>query len=270
MSTNEYDPYAGQYPPPPPLPAEDLAVHEQLYRRQSEPFYLIDQSHPRDDDYHPSSGHTVTASRHSMPEIRGHYYEEQEQEDPDAMDLRDYLYAERQEKLRNQQTVSRPEVYSDNVYYETISPTMVSPPILFEPSFVSPPLFQQGSHPSMVPPVLLPPPPPPPPPMMMMANTEKYSQRHTCCCCGGGGSGVSCFACIWTLFLIVIFLAGIALIVLSIMMGHQCNSEFAAQHVILCRQEFHDGTLYGGIVIAGLTALIIVWRLLKWLCRNPL
>ncbi|KAL7312087.1 hypothetical protein PS15m_007888 [Mucor circinelloides] len=131
------DPYAGQYPPPPPLTENDLNIEEnqQMYQQQQQqqqqqPFYIVDQSSSSNQrnsfssskgpSFHEdarSTAHVSTAasSSHSIQDHqRGHYYEntnsshnnmaeDGDYEDPEAVNLREYLYAERQEKLRRQE-----------------------------------------------------------------------------------------------------------------------------------------------------------------------
>ncbi|KAI8371137.1 hypothetical protein BD560DRAFT_396217 [Blakeslea trispora] len=335
------DPYAGQYPPPPPLPVQDLSVPENrqslhhasihesdpYFVEEPQPFHRIDapsssqrnsfsssrRKHSNLDD---SNRSTITSSNRSIPEYRGHFYEnnqglneiEAEYHDPEAMELRDYLYAERQRKLfqqeeesrkRQQQQQSNTIVEIDNDYrhhhprpmpeihnsmYDTmgydndaLSPLPNPHPIMLnhqysssafssQPSYISPyyPPTLQGSNPSIVPPppLAMRPPPPPVPPSMLINSNEKYIDRMGCC------YGISCCSCIWTLLLIVFLLGGVTLIIVSILTGNRCNSDnYALENAAICTQTFHDGFLYGGIGIAGLAALAVTWRLLKWFCR---
>jgi hypothetical protein len=372
------DPYAGQYPPPPPLPVQDLAVEEnqqyypqpqrqelQELEQDHEPFYVIDQSSSRRQhssfsssqnqqsfhDDNRSAAPTTSSSYHSMPEPgRGHYYEntnsshnneteDAEYYDPEAVDLREYLQAERQEKLRQQQELDQrvhdmqlqlqqqqqqqQQPYASNsseaalvdmedayrhqhplprpepVFYNTqpmfneeqalynnnngIASPMMMPRPLFKPTpsmFTPPPqqpqflspfgqplLVQQGSNPSMMPPHPMMPPllPPPPPPSQFMMDDKFSTERRDGCCC----FGISFCSCLWTIVLLVFLGAGIALIVASKIVQDKCTSSegYRETNVTLCGQVLHDGFLYGGIAIAGLSALIVIWRLVRWTCR---
>ncbi|KAI8378832.1 hypothetical protein EDC96DRAFT_493351 [Choanephora cucurbitarum] len=346
-SHRQSDPYAGQYPPPPPLSMHDLSIRENRqsinhtsthvpdphFVEEPQAFYVIDPStssqrnslsssrrkHSNIEDSNRSTEHTVVSSSHSIPEYRGHFYEgnqepnenEIEYNDPEAMELRDYLYAERQRKLIQQEEENRkrqqqkqqqnnaitemdndyrhhhppPRPEIDNSMYGTgyydnsaLSPLPLPHPVMLnhqysssvfssQPSFVSPfhPPTLQGSNPSIAPapPLIMRPslPHSMPPPMIINSN-EKYNDRMGCC------YRISCCSLIWTLLLIALFLGGVALIIVSILIGNRCNADnYATDNSTLCTQTFHDGFLYGGVVIAGLTALIVVWRLLKWFCR---
>ncbi|KAI7893436.1 uncharacterized protein EV154DRAFT_549997 [Mucor mucedo] len=310
------DPYAGQYPPPPPLPKHEAPA---------EPFYIIDptttnrhsfheesiagSSHsarPNRQSFHEGSLHNKSAggSSHSLQQEhpKGHFYEASLHSgpataavtddtgyyDPDAVDLREYLYAERQQKLRVQQQEreqqeyqqkmeyqkqldyhkpimdaedpyrhhhARPDsmFYNNNQAYQNEelmypSPMMVqpifnhqqnsalfSPPPHFIPNF--PPIQTQTSNPSMLRPPL-----------------PAQHRRSGCCCLG-----ISFCACIWTIILALFFLAGIGLIVATKIIGDKCTDTAG-----ICGQLLHDGFLYGGIAIAGTSALIIAWRVLRW------
>lgn len=423
------DPYAGQYPPPPPLPKEDMTVEdnrnrhehrpsydsgeqqhheeqryneqqygqpqhyqdqgysqhhseEQGYRQphsieqrygnqqeepqpyfdnggqyeqqqyddqqQSQPFYVVsgasvDQSHHnslassrysgnnRQQSFHEdsnSAAHISThSSHHTIPEPgRGHYYETSihntattdeggDYYDPEAVNLREYLYAERQAKLRRQEELQeqlnleqrqqqlnleqhqqqyaemdnrhnhplpRPEpLYynnsgSTNPSFQNEEQMMYPSPMLMRPP---PPMFNSPSNPmfSPRPQSFLPPPPfPPPPPMMQnqssnpsmlrppqpMMMPEKYPNHRNSCC-----FGVSFCAFFWTLILLVFLFGGVALIVASKIIGDKCSADesYKSSNPTLCKQIFHDGFMYGGIVVAGLSLLIVLWRIVRWI-----
>ena len=420
------DPYAGQYPPPPPLPAEDMTVKEnqrpesqydqeqpssfyanqryesveqqhsipianqryeladqqeqsfsqtnqryeqpqsssytnqgyqsaepqELYEedQQNQPFYIVNPSSSHHNSY-TSSHHTTGnmpqpayednrsnsynnisthSSYHSIPEpARGHYYESNsvqnynasdeatDYHDPEALTLKEYLYAERQAKLRRQQELQEqmdleqqkqqqlkqqqlqqqymngmeddyrhhhPPPRPESLYYNNNnnlsfqnkeqsmygSPMMAHPPMfnqhqsnpMFSPrpqNFLPPPAFpppllhNQSSNPSMIRPV----------PMMMNTNDE-YQTRGGCCL------GVSFCAFLWTLVLFLFMLAGIGLIVATKILGDKCyaSSDYKNTNSVLCGQLLHDAFLYGGIAVAGLSLLIILWRIIIWSSRR--
>jgi hypothetical protein len=367
------DPYAGQYPPPPPLPVQDLAIegnyqqqqHQQQQQRQQqtqepeqnhEPFYIIDQSSSRPQnssftssqnrpsfhDDNISAAPTATSSYHSMPEpARGHYYEntnnshhnineDGEYYDPESIDLREYLRAEREEKLRQQQEIDQrlqdlklqqqhpytsgssstalvdmedayrhqhppprpePALYNNQPIFNEeqalynnnsiASPMMMPPPHVFKPAqsiFTPPPppplsqphflspfrppvLGQQASNPSMMHPI----PMMPPPPSQYMIGDKFSNKRGDGCCC----FGISFCSCLWTIALLIFVGAGVALIVASKIIQDKCTAseEYRETNVALCGNVLHDGLLYGGIAIAGLSAIIVIWRLVRWTCR---
>jgi hypothetical protein len=307
------DPYAGQYPPPPPLAKHNLS-------HQQQPFYIID---PRRSFHEEGSSHSIPDNH------KGHYHESSSIHntavtddvgyyDPDAVDLREYLYAERQQKLRvqqqekesqehkqeqeyqqqqehqqqqeyqkqheyqkqqeyqqqqeNQQKLEyqqqpvidmedpyrphhgRPEpmYYSDNNYPYQNEELMYPSPMMIQPMFN----HQQSS-------ALFSPPPHnfiPPFPLMQNHSSNPSmvrppnKHRQGCCC-----FGISFCACICTIILALFFLAGIGLIVATKIIGDKCTDNTG-----ICGQVLHDGFLYGGIVLAGTSALIIIWRIIRW------
>ncbi|KAI9483563.1 MAG: hypothetical protein EXX96DRAFT_558657 [Benjaminiella poitrasii] len=126
--------------------------------------------------------------------------------------------------------------------------------------------YQQGSNPSLFHHIM----PPLPPLTGMLMNDNSSSNRKRV---NGRGNGCCCFgitfcSCLWTLLLFIILLGGIALVVISqIMEKYKCiQIEYREANPVLCGQTLHDGFLYGGIVIAGLAAIILAWRIIKWLC----
>ncbi|ORE10346.1 hypothetical protein BCV72DRAFT_238870 [Rhizopus microsporus var. microsporus] len=276
-SRKSSDPYAGQYPPPPPLSQEDLSIE---HNRHHEPFYLIDPSShhsiPTTDHERRSSHHDTIHSHHTG----GDY------DDPDAVELREYLYAERQEKLRKRQQEQLqkeqqeqeeqeiepvthqqdmpspilpshpPMFYSNAPAHSLSSPILLPPHRIFNQHLPPAPFPQSGLIPSPFGISPFHPPPPPPPLMPIMGDQEKYNYvRNDGCCCG-----VSFCSCFWTLLLFILFLAGIALIIIATRyVSDMCNNES-----ILCGKTMYNGFLYGGIAVAGLAGLIVLWRIVRW------
>lgn len=363
------DPYAGQYPPPPPLPVEDLTVEanhrhyqqqktsqqEQELQQDHEPFYVVDQSssHRKHSSFSSSqnrqsfhddnrSAAPTTISYHSIPEpTQEHHYHhtnsshdnaiaDGEYYDPEAVNLREYLQAERLEKIREQQEIDkrlqlqqqqpyttsnssailvdredacrhqhplpRPELsfsntqpmfneeqvlYNSNNHNNIKSPMMMPAPLFkTTPSMFTPPpplppqsqhqfmspfrqptLVQHGSNPSIMPPLSHPMMPPPP----FMMNDKMSNKRRNGCCC----FGISFCSCVWTIVLLVFIGAGIALIIASKIVQDKCTNskEYRETNGTLCGQVLHDGFLYGGIAVAGLATIIVMWRILRWTCR---
>ncbi|KAF1806771.1 hypothetical protein FB192DRAFT_1352332 [Mucor lusitanicus] len=131
--------------------------------------------------------------------------------------------------------------------------------------FRQPQLGQQSSNPSLMTSILPPPPPPPPPPMMFNDKYTNGRRRDGCCC-----FGISLCSCLWTLILIAFLFAGVALIIIAKVVGDKCaaSNDYVQANRTLCTQVLHDGFLYGGIALAGICALVVIWRVLKWSCGN--
>ena len=70
--------------------------------------------------------------------------------------------------------------------------------------------------------------------------------------------------------MIAFLVAGIALIIAAKVIGDKCtaSNDYAESNRALCTQILHDGFLYGGIAVAGLSAIIVIWRVIKWSCGN--
>lgn len=137
----------------------------------------------------------------------------------EEMDLKEYLYAERQQKLKQEQDAML---------------SSSQPPILFSQP---PPLNY-----------VIPPYPP---------VTNNYKKGYC--------FGVSFCACFWSLFLFVLFLAGIALIIIAKQYTKMtCNDNQSS----LCGKVLYNGLLYGGIAVAGVSGLVVLWRIIHWLSRS--
>ncbi|OBZ91494.1 hypothetical protein A0J61_00460 [Choanephora cucurbitarum] len=293
-SHRQSDPYAGQYPPPPPLSMHDLSIRENRqsvhhtsthvpdphFVEEPQAFYMVDPStssqrnslsssrrkHSNLEDSNRSTEHTVVSSSHSIPEYRGHFYEsnqepnenEVEYNDPEAMELRDYLYAERQRKLIQQEEENRKRQQQqqqqqnnaitemDNDYRHHHPP----PRPEIDNSMYGTAYYDNSA---------LPPLPLPHPAMLnhqysssvFSSQPSFVSPFHPPTLQGSNPS-----------------IAPAPPLVMRPPLPHSMPPPMIINNnSTLCTQTFHDGFLYGGVVIAGLTALISVWRLLKWFCR---
>ncbi|KAI9300047.1 hypothetical protein BJ944DRAFT_273576 [Cunninghamella echinulata] len=96
------------------------------------------------------------------------------------------------------------------------------------------------------------------------------------CCCYN--PAMTCCSCFCMLIAIAFLAAGIALIIASKVIRDKCNNQCgnAMEHAAaytdanpcdaVCNTVVHDGMFYGGIVVAGLAGISVVWRLFMWMC----
>lgn len=94
-----------------------------------------------------------------------------------------------------------------------------------------------------------------------------------CCCCYNPAITCCSFFCL--LISVAFCAAGIGLIIASKVVSDKCNNECAnvidqAQNACstVCSKVLHDGMFYGGIVVAGLAAIAIIWKLIMWTCAG--
>jgi hypothetical protein len=102
---------------------------------------------------------------------------------------------------------------------------------------------------------------------------EKERKGGCDCCCYNPAITCCSFFCL--LISIAFCCAGIALIIASKVVSDKCNNECAnvidqAQSACgtICSKVLHDGMFYGGIVVAGLSAIAIIWKLIMWTCAG--
>ncbi|GAA5815560.1 hypothetical protein MFLAVUS_009072 [Mucor flavus] len=154
---------------------------------------------------------------------------------------------------------------SEELYPSPMQPPMFNQPhqrnsALFSPpppshtSFVPAPfgmMPNQSSNPSMM-----------RPPPMVMSNDIR---RQGSCCCG-----ISFCSVISVIFLILFLFAGVGLIVATKILGDKCMVDaYKESNQTVCGKILHDGFLYGGIVVAGISALILVWKIVRWCGTTP-
>ncbi|CAO3622663.1 unnamed protein product [Cunninghamella blakesleeana] len=117
------------------------------------------------------------------------------------------------------------------------------------------------------------------------ADEAKYYQPYqrddrrgggcNCCCYN---PAMTCCSCFCMLISIGFLAAGIALIIASKVIGENCNNKCgeAVDKVSaytdanpcdsICNKVVHDGMFYGGIAVAALAGISVVWRLFMWMC----
>ncbi|KAI8140787.1 hypothetical protein BJV82DRAFT_621091 [Fennellomyces sp. T-0311] len=113
------------------------------------------------------------------------------------------------------------------------------------------------------------------------AYKPKTYQRHeddggcNCCCYNPAMTCCSCYCMILSLAFLA---AGIALIVAASVIQGKCEEkcgqipdqldDTASACGTICEKVVHDGMFYSGIGITALSGLVIVWRLMSWICAG--
>ncbi|KAI8875951.1 hypothetical protein K501DRAFT_338399 [Backusella circina FSU 941] len=219
----QHDPYAGQYPqPPPPLTSLD-----------SESFHYnnnINTSSPIPNHY--NNAEFTHYNNNNYNNNNTYNAPIQQEEDPNS--LAAYLRREREEYLAHK-------------YHPKVTP--VEPIHHFIPYTAKPPPFNETST----------------------YKPRPYVQKNRNCCCYN--PAMTCCSCFCMLISLAFVAAGIALVVASKIMeekcSYQCDSLIPqAQCGTICNSILHDGMFYGGIAVAGLAALSVVWRIIRWTCAG--
>ncbi|CAO3615052.1 unnamed protein product [Cunninghamella echinulata] len=330
------DPYANQYPPPPPLLPQDQSYQGQpiatppiTTANRNELAYSQDITNmPRTDRQSVSlQGHTYNNTGYPSsamplpPQTTHHDYNTHG--NPNALTPSEYHQIELEEQKYNQRLQQ---------YHQSIAPAPAPAPV---PVPVSPPSLPQQQHygayemeyrdePDTTSPYT--PMVQPAPanesgyynhsavaqqqqqlpvtnkktkknnhnkytagPMLAPEDEAKSYQRHddpyerdrrggsgcNCCCYN---PAMTCCSCFCMLIAIAFLAAGIALIIASKVIRDKCNNQCgdAMEHAAaytdanpcdaVCNTVVHDGMFYGGIVVAGLAGISVVWRLFMWMC----
>ncbi|GAA5810381.1 hypothetical protein MFLAVUS_003802 [Mucor flavus] len=108
---------------------------------------------------------------------------------------------------------------------------------------------------------------------------ESYKYRpsqqegNRACCCYNPAITCCSFFCL--LISIAFLAAGIALMIASKVVTDKCNNQCAnmidqAQNACgtICSKVLHDGMFYGGIVVAALAGIAVIWKLIMWTCAG--
>lgn len=138
------------------------------------------------------------------------------------------------------------------------------------------PVVPPFTSPTPMPNQYYPPPPPPPPPRQpvqpyAMPPPQAYKPRRepspVCCCYCPAMTCCSCFCMLISLGFVA---AGIAMIVYAKVASQSCpacdHSSSLAGICDACNTVLYDGLFYGGIAVAALAGIGVVWRLFMWMC----
>ncbi|KAI9281227.1 hypothetical protein BC943DRAFT_135232 [Umbelopsis sp. AD052] len=110
-------------------------------------------------------------------------------------------------------------------------------------------------------PYVMPPPPPPPQPY----KPPRQQSSGCCCYC----PALTCCSCFCMLISLAFVAAGIAMIVyakVAVQSCPTCDSTHFTSVCNACNTVLYDGLFYGGIAVASLAGIGVVWRLFMWIC----
>ncbi|GAN02801.1 hypothetical protein MAM1_0028c02248 [Mucor ambiguus] len=299
------DPYAGEYPPPPPTTNAGAYYQEPSYPVYSTPTPpILSQPQPQPQPYVPLSPPPPMVNDYYQQPYNHHLDEERhvqgvnDYSDPHGQSLDEYLRQEREEYLRqsqqptsyhNESAIPPPAAAEANVsprpnqviplnsftkedYEEAEQTPMVQKPILSKKEQKKLDKMQKNQQyqPYLVRPTLAP---------ENEAETYKYrpsqeKNRGGCnCCCYNPAITCCSFFCL--LISCAFVAAGIAMIIASKVVRDKCSNQCgsvaeAAQNACdtVCNTVLHDGLFYGGIVVAGLAGIAVIWKLIMWTCAG--
>jgi hypothetical protein len=263
-NNNSRDPFAGQYPPPPPLEPE-----QPYYNDMYSPPPAI--AHPPVNAYYPSEPYYNDEERH----IQG----------VNDQPLDSYLRQEREEYLKQSQSPVPLQTNSSvKLEEEEKIPMMASDQkpsrkerkriekIKKEHEAAEASGVYYGA-PTATYAVSKPMPPPENEPESYRYRPHEEKPRNNCCCCYNPAITCCSFFCL--LISCAFLAAGIALMIAAKIVSDKCNNQCGdmieqAQSACgtICSKVLHDGMFYGGIVVAGLAGIAIVWKLIMWTCAG--
>ncbi|KAL0088461.1 hypothetical protein F4703DRAFT_1846266 [Phycomyces blakesleeanus] len=106
-------------------------------------------------------------------------------------------------------------------------------------------------------------------------SDDRRSSSCNCCCYN---PALTCCSCFCMLIAIAFCAGGIAMVVSAKVISDQCSTKCTdlAESIpgnsdpcpTLCGKVAHDALFYGGIVVAGLAGLSIIWRAVMWTCAG--
>ncbi|KAG1329573.1 hypothetical protein G6F62_007615 [Rhizopus arrhizus] len=300
MYSNHPDPYAGQYPPPPPLTDNAIPHHPDPSQAA---YHITPPPMPQEQPYYPNLPQPVPhvsfeQERYTPPPLQDTHYsppiqampeyshqlaepsytpynEEIKAETRNNQDsLKEYLRHEREEYMKHQ-----PQNYNDQEKqteeYQELLVDSEKPLSKKETNKLKKQQEQENrKRQEYVPYVAQ-------PTLASYNEAETYRQdpyqrpssRGCNCCCYN--PAMTCCSCFWMLLSVAFLAGGIALIIASKVVSDRCNSECGdviqqAQEACgtICKKVVHDAMLYSGIVVAGLAGIAIIWRLVMWTCAG--
>lgn len=292
-NTSHPDPFAGQYPPPPPLQSpitEEPLFSTPVYHHTPVHTPPIHQNYQ--DIYAPQPHVTVpTPITHQETYIppsatyhQSHnYYNTNQDEERHVQGVNDYhneqssldnyLRQEREEYMKHE--VSKKDEVKNIPYYkeeidEPEKIPMVQKPAMgrkerkrlekqkleYVPYIVKPTLAPENESDSYKP----------------IHHRQEEKSGCNCCCYN---PAITCCSFFCLLISIAFLAAGVAMMIASKVVTDKCNNQCAdiidqAQNACgtVCSKVLHDGMFYGGIVVAALSAIAIIWKIIMWTCAG--
>jgi hypothetical protein len=296
-NNNNRDPFAGQYPPPPPLEPQVQQPEQPYYNNNNS--YLYDTNvyspppivpHPPVNAYYPSEPQPPAQQYYNIDE-------ERHIQGVNNQPLDSYLRQEREEYLKQSQSTkptnqiiplnsnSSVKLEEEDLLVAEKTPMMAASDQ--KPSrkerkriekikkdheaaeasgvyYGAPTTGYTASKPM---------PPPENEPESYRYRPHEEKPGNNCCCCYNPAITCCSFFCL--LISCAFLAAGIALMIAAKVVSDKCNNQCGdmieqAQSACgtICSKVLHDGMFYGGIVVAGLAGIAIIWKLIMWTCAG--
>lgn len=258
-NSSHHDPYAGQYPPPPPLqsPVAEQPTMNNSYPAFSTPLqqevYVPPPTHHQD-VYMPPH----TQQEAYIPPANDYYNHSNdyyERTDTGQTSLDAYLRQEREEYLKNE---SKPQ--------DTI-------PLNQDPEKA--PMLENQNKASDYQPYLAKPTVAPQNEAAGYQYTPYEPKKNRSCNCCCYNPAITCCSFFMLLISIAFCVAGIALIIASKVISSKCDNScsgvsdrVASACDTICNTVLQNGLFYGGIVVAALAGIAIIWKLVMWTCAG--
>ncbi|KAI9276528.1 hypothetical protein BY458DRAFT_433294 [Sporodiniella umbellata] len=289
MNTSHADPYAGQYPPPPPL----NDANPQYFDKSQPVYHDVHHSMPQEHGYsdvHNSVPHVSFEQDHYTPPplheavytppVQAHHsrppvlYDEEAHTSHNQSSLEDYLKTEREEYMRKQPNTYNDTEKNTEEYQELLidseKPLGRKERKQMKKQKEKEEAIRMQYQPHVTRPTVAP---------ENEADSYRFNQnknnngRSCCCCCYN--PALTCCSCFLMLINILFLAGGIALMIASKVVADKCNSECGqvyetAQEACgkLCSKVVHDVMLYGGAAVTGLAGIAIIWRAVMWTCAG--
>lgn len=306
MYHNSGDPYAGQYPMPPPAPEQYQAPaatstppasssnyyppSSTYYTPQhvTEPDYFQRQPEPYP-SYHRDSYEPQHHRASYEPQHHQASYEPQHQTSYDPQIYHPHpntsYYIEELDESSATPETPIVEKHNANSSSPAAAASNESPKKKgggwhpFKRHNKQEPDVEEQLQPKPAPPVVGPRPAPEDEKPTYKPSAGPEPRRGASCCCYN--PALTCCSVFWMLVSIAFLAGGIALMVASKIVTDKCNNECGGGNdtsdggislpdncTILCSNVLHDGLLYGGAVVTGLAGIAVIWKLFMWCCAG--
>ncbi|KAI8371161.1 hypothetical protein EDC96DRAFT_501682 [Choanephora cucurbitarum] len=287
------DPYAGQYPRPPPLLESNSEPEYQpptyyphdppvpaAYVAMPQPTQITSHEYSHA-PYYPSYSTSPPPQPSAPQPIATPPLTKEDYHDPGSQPLDAFLRQEREEYLKNQKpsaTVIPLDSYKEDEPLEN-EPEKV--PIIATPQheylgreerkrLKKQQEIEAQYQPHIARPTYAP---------LNEAEGYQYQprppERNSCSCCCYNPA-ITCCSFFMLLVSCAFLAAGVAMMIASKVVRDKCNNEcsnatiegVASTCSTVCNTVLHDGLLYGGAVVAGLAGIAIIWKLIMWTCAG--
>lgn len=284
----EYLPLQTSFAPSQPMQHETYTPPQELLQQRYQDTYVPPQPMHLQEAYTPPQMRPEVYNSSTPPAVNEYYsqpyYHNMVDEERNVQGINhyqhneqpldEYLRQERHEYLKHELPTKQNQMmipqYNKEEYDEPEKTPMVQEPILSKKERKKLKKQQDEYQPYIVKPTLAP---------ENEAESYKYrpqvhEKKGGCnCCCYNPAITCCSFFCL--LISIAFLAAGIALMIASKVVTDKCNNQCSnvvdqaqAACGTICSKVLHDGMFYGGIVVASLAGIAIIWKLIMWTCAG--